>query len=498
MEEALAAGKQVLYLLPEIALTTHVIERLRQYFGTTIGVYHSRFNDNERVEVWQKVLNGEYRVVLGARSAVFLPFQELGLIIIDEEHEVSYKQFDPAPRYNARDAAIFLANRHGGKVLLGSATPAFESYYNARTHKYGLAEMTERFGGTELPLIEVVSISEETKKKTIQSHFTSALMLDIEQALANKEQVILFQNRRGYAPLLLCKVCAYTPKCINCDVSLTYHKHTGKLHCHYCGYKEDSPTICPACGSTHLEYKGFGTEKIEDELALLLPAARLARMDLDTTRSRNSLQNILNDLEEKKIDVLVGTQMVAKGLDFADVTVIGIINADSMLKFPDYRANERSYQMLAQVSGRAGRRGKQGKVVIQTYDVNHRVIKQVIENDYKDLYFTEMEERKNFSYPPFFRVINLDIKHKDPEILYNQAAYVAGELRKHFGDRVMGPETPLVSRIRNYYIKSIMLKFEKDGVSVNKVKATIRDVITQFQTTKLSKGSIIQPDVDPY
>ncbi len=498
MEEALAAGKQVLYLLPEIALTTHVIERLRQYFGTSIGVYHSRFNDNERVEVWQKVLNGEYRVVLGARSAVFLPFQELGLIIIDEEHEVSYKQFDPAPRYNARDAAIFLANLHGGKVLLGSATPAFESYYNARTHKYGLAEMTERFGGTELPLIEVVSIAEETKKKTIQSHFTSALMLDIEQALANKEQVILFQNRRGYAPLLLCKVCAYTPKCINCDVSLTYHKHTGKLHCHYCGYKEDSPTICPACGSTHLEYKGFGTEKIEDDLALILPTARIARMDLDTTRSRNSLQNILNDLEEKKIDILVGTQMVAKGLDFAAVTVIGIINADSMLKFPDYRANERSYQLLAQVSGRAGRRGKQGKVVIQTYDVNHRVIKQVIENDYKDLYFTEMEERKNFSYPPFFRVINLDIKHKDPEILYNQAAYLASELRKHFGERVIGPETPLISRIRNYYIKSIMLKFEKDGVSVNKVKATIRDVITQFQTTKLSKGSIIQPDVDPY
>ncbi|MFD0751428.1 primosomal protein N' [Mucilaginibacter calamicampi] len=498
IEDAIAAGRQVLYLLPEIALTTHIIERLRQYFGANIGVYHSRFNDNERVEVWQKVLSNDYKVILGARSAVFLPFQDLGLIIVDEEHEVSYKQFDPAPRYNARDAAIFLANMHGGKVLLGSATPSFESYFNARTHKYGLAELTERFGGTELPVIEVVSIAEETKKKTIQSHFTSALMLDINQALDNKEQVILFQNRRGYAPVLLCKVCAYTPKCINCDVSLTYHKHSGKLHCHYCGYKEDTPSVCPACGSTHLEYKGFGTEKIEDELAMLLPDARIARMDLDTTRSRNSLQNILNDLEEKKIDILVGTQMVAKGLDFADVTVIGIINADSMLKFPDYRANERSYQMLAQVSGRAGRRGKQGKVVIQTYDVKHRVIKQVIENDYRDLYFTEMEERKSFNYPPFYRVINLDIKHKDPEVLYNQAAYLATELRKNFGDRVIGPETPLISRIRNYYIKSILLKFEKDGVSVNKVKATIRDVITQFQTTKLSKGSIVQPDVDPY
>jgi len=499
IEQAMAQGKQVLYLLPEIALTTHVIERLRQYFGASIGVYHSRFNDNERVEVWQKVLNGEYKVVLGARSSVFLPFANLGLIIVDEEHETSYKQFDPAPRYNARDAAIFLANMYNGKVLLGSATPSFESYYNARLHKYGFAELTERYGGVELPTIEVVSIAEETKKKTIQSHFTSVLMADMQTALANKEQVILFQNRRGYAPLLLCKICAYTPKCINCDVSLTYHKHSGKLHCHYCGYREDSPVICPACGSTQLEYRGFGTEKVEDELSMLMPEARLSRMDLDTTRSRNSLQNILNDLEEKKIDILVGTQMVAKGLDFADVTVIGIINADSLLKYPDYRANERSFQLLAQVSGRAGRRGKQGKVVIQTYDPAHRVIQQVIENNYIDLYLTEMEERRAFHYPPFYRIINLDVKHKDPEILYNQATYLGNELRKHFGeDRVVGPQIPLISRIRNYYIQSIMLKFEKDGVSINKVKANIRDIITQFQTTKLSKGSIVQPDVDPY
>ncbi|MFD2871310.1 primosomal protein N' [Mucilaginibacter ximonensis] len=499
IEQAMAQGKQVLYLLPEIALTTHVIERLRQYFGASIGVYHSRFNDNERVEVWQKVLNGEYKVVLGARSSVFLPFADLGLIIVDEEHETSYKQFDPAPRYNARDAAIFLANMYSGKVLLGSATPSFESYFNARTHKYGFAELTERYGGVELPTIEVVSIQEETKKKTIQSHFTSVLMADMHAAIANKEQVILFQNRRGYAPLLLCKICAYTPKCINCDVSLTYHKHSGKLHCHYCGYKEDSPVICPACGSTQLEYRGFGTEKVEDDLSVIMPEARLARMDLDTTRSRNSLQNILNDLEEKKIDILVGTQMVAKGLDFADVTVIGIINADSLLKYPDYRANERSFQLLAQVSGRAGRRGKQGKVVIQTYDPAHRVIRQVIENNYNDLYMTEMEERRAFHYPPFYRIINLDVKHKDPEILYNQATYLGNELRKHFGeDRVVGPQIPLISRIRNYYIQSIMLKFEKDGVSINKAKANIRDIITQFQTTKLSKGGIVQPDVDPY
>lgn len=498
IEDMINSGRQVLYLLPEIALTTHIIERLRQYFGSSIGVYHSRFNDNERVEVWQKVLNHEYKVVLGARSSVFLPFDDLGLIIVDEEHETSYKQFDPAPRYNARDAAIYLANSYHSKVLLGSATPSFETYYNARTHKYGLVELLERFGGVELPQTEVVSIAEETKKKTMQSHFTSVLMDDMAKALSNKEQVILFQNRRGYAPLLICRTCAYTPKCINCDVSLTYHKSSGKLHCHYCGYREDAPSICPACGSTHLEYKGFGTEKVEDELVMLLPEAHISRMDLDTTRSKNSLQNILNDLEEKRIDILVGTQMVAKGLDFSDITVIGIINADSLLKYPDYRANERSFQMLAQVSGRAGRRGKQGKVVIQTYDPNHRVIKQVIENDYKDLYLTEMEERRSFKYPPFYRIINLDIKHKSADILYNQAEYLATELRKNFGDRVIGPEVPLISRIRNYYIKSIMLKFEKDGVSINRVKAVIRDIITQFQTTKLSKGSIIQPDVDPY
>ncbi|CAM3889905.1 primosomal protein N' [Mucilaginibacter galii] len=498
VEEAIAAGKQVLYLLPEIALTTHVIERLRKYFGNDIGVYHSRFNDNERVEVWQKVLNHEYKVVLGARSSVFLPFDNLGLVIIDEEHETSYKQFDPAPRYNARDAAIYLANRYQAKVLLGSATPSFESYFNARTKKYGFAELTERFGGVSLPETKVVSITEEMKRKTMQSHFTSVLMEAIEEALKSKEQVILFQNRRGYAPVLVCRVCAFTPRCINCDVSLTYHKSSSHLHCHYCGYKEESLSICPACGSTHLEYKGFGTEKIEDELQVLLPDARIARMDLDTTRARNAYQNLLNDLEEKRIDILVGTQMVAKGLDFSDVTVIGIINADSLLKYPDYRANERSFQMLAQVSGRAGRRGKQGKVVIQTYNPEHRVIDQVIRNDYKELYLTEIEERKSFKYPPFYRIIQMDIKHRDAEKLYHQAEYLGVELRKHFGDRVIGPEYPLISRIRNFYIKSIMLKFERDTISIVKVKAVIRDVIQEFQTTKLSKGCIVQPDVDPY
>lgn len=498
IEEAIASGKQVLYLLPEIALTTHIIERLRKYFGEAIGVYHSRFNDQERVEVWQKVLDGSYKIVLGARSSVFLPFSDLGLIVVDEEHETSYKQFDPAPRYNARDAAIYLGTIYGGKVLLGSATPSIESYYNAKTDKYGFAELKFRYGGVEMPQIQVVNIGEELKRKTMQTHFTGVLMADMEQALLKKEQVILFQNRRGYAPVMLCRTCAYTPKCINCDVSLTFHKSSGKLHCHYCGYKEDSPSVCPACGSAHLEYKGFGTEKVEDELSMLLPDARIMRMDLDTTRAKNAFQNIMNDLEEKRIDILVGTQMVAKGLDFADVTVIGIISADSLLKYPDFRANERSFQMLAQVSGRAGRRGKQGKVVIQTYDPAHRVIQQVIDNDYAGLYKNEISERKAFKYPPFYRLIQIDIKHKDPEKLFHQAEYIAIELRKQFGGRVIGPEYPLVGRIRNYYIKTLMLKFERDADSLTKAKDAISAIILQFETTKLSKGCIVQPDVDPY
>ncbi|MGV8878541.1 MAG: replication restart helicase PriA [Sphingobacteriaceae bacterium] len=498
MEEALASGRQVLYLLPEIALTTHIIERLRQYFGATIGVYHSRFNENERVEVWRKVLNGEYKVVLGARSSVFLPFSDLGLLIVDEEHETSYKQFDPAPRYNARDAAIFLGGLYKAKVLLGSATPSFESYYNASLHKYGLVALNERFGGVSLPKTDVVSIIQETKNKTMQSHFTGVLMQHIHAALERKEQVILFQNRRGYAPVLLCNTCAYTPKCINCDVTLTFHKSSGKLHCHYCGYREDAISVCPACGSTHLEHKGFGTEKVEEDLRIIMPQARITRMDGDTTRSKMAFQSILNDLEDKKIDILVGTQMVAKGLDFADVTVIGIINADSLLKFPDYRANERSFQMLAQVSGRAGRRGMQGTVIIQTYDPGHRVIRQVIANDYTDLYQTEILERKAFKYPPFYRLIQLDVKHKNPEKLQQQADYLATALRQQFGDRVIGPEFPLVSRIRNYYIKSILLKIEKDGISIVKVKVALKNILQDFEISPISKGSKVQVDVDPY
>lgn len=498
IEEVLRRGKQVLYLLPEIALTSQMIERLRRFFGNKIGIYHSRFNDNERAEVWNKVLKNEYDIVLGARSSVFLPFSKLGLIIGDEEHESSYKQFDPAPRYHARDTAIYLAHVHHAKVLLGSATPSLESYYNVETGKYGLVELKERFGTAQLPLVDVVSITEETNKKTIQSNFTTVLIAEIKQALEDKEQVILFQNRRGHTPILLCRTCAYLPKCINCDVSLTYHKSSGKLHCHYCGYKQETIVRCPACGSTHIEQKGFGTEKIEEDLQFIIPEARIARMDLDTTRAKNSFQQLIGDFEDGKIDILVGTQMVAKGLDFGNVTVIGIINADSLLNYPDFRAHERSYQMLSQVAGRAGRRDKVGKVIIQTYNPEHRVIEQVIKNDFTDLYRKELLERKTFLYPPVFRLIRLDIKHKNSAVLYDIALRLATELRSTLGKRVLGPEEPLVSRIRNYYIKTIYVKIERNGISIAKVKDFIQSALSNMETNKLNKGAFVQVDVDPY
>lgn len=498
IEQYLAQQKQVLYLLPEIGLTTQIIQRLKQYFGNQIGVYHSKFSDQERAEIWQKVLTGEYRVILGARSSVFLPFQDLGLIVVDEEHENSYKQFDPAPRYHARDTAIALAAQHQCKVVLGSATPSLESFYNAKIGKYGLVTLTERYGGVQLPDIQVVSIAEETKRKTMQSHFTSVLLEEMKAALSRKEQIILFQNRRGYAPVLVCHTCGFTPKCIHCDVSLTYHKSSGQLHCHYCGYRQELVAACPACGSAKIEQKGFGTEKVEDELSLIFPEARIARMDLDSTRSKNGFQQLLNDFEDSRIDILVGTQMVAKGLDFEKVSTIGIINADAMLNYPDFRAFERSFQLMAQVAGRAGRRNKRGKVIIQAYDTYHRVLQQVIEHDYQGLFETELMERRNYHYPPLYRLINLDIKHKDQGKLYQIADYLAKVLRQQFGDRVLGPEAPLVSRIRNYYIQTLLLKVEKEGVSVQKLKTNLQEILKKFEAESLAKGSIIQIDVDPY
>ncbi len=498
IEQYLAQQKQVLYLLPEIGLTTQIIQRLKQYFGNQIGVYHSKFSDQERAEIWQKVLSGEYRIILGARSSVFLPFQDLGLIVVDEEHENSYKQFDPAPRYHARDTAIALAAQHQCKVVLGSATPSLESFYNAKIGKYGLVTLTERYGGVQLPDIQVVSIAEETKRRTMQSHFTSVLLEEMKAALSRKEQIILFQNRRGYAPVLVCHTCGFSPKCMHCDVSLTYHKSSGQLHCHYCGYRQELVAACPACGSAKIEQKGFGTEKVEDELSLIFPEARIARMDLDSTRSKNGFQQLLNDFEDSRIDILVGTQMVAKGLDFEKVSTIGIINADAMLNYPDFRAFERSFQLMAQVAGRAGRRNKRGKVIIQAYDTHHRVLQQVIEHDYQGLFETELMERRNYHYPPLYRLINLDIKHKDQGKLYQIADYLAKVLRQQFGDRVLGPEAPLVSRIRNYYIQTLLLKVEKKGVSVQKVKTNLQEILKKFEAESLAKGSIIQIDVDPY
>lgn len=497
IEKAIANGGQVLFLLPEIALTTQIVERIKQYFGDKIGVYHSKFNDNERVEIWNKVVNGTYQVVLGARSAVFLPFKELKLIVVDEEHEASYKQHEPAPRYQARDAAVFLAHLHEAKVVLGSATPSIESFYNAQTDKYVLVTLNERFGGVQLPLQEVVSIAEETKRKKMTSYFTSVLIDDMAVALENKEQVILFQNRRGYATILICATCGYAPKCVNCDVSLTYHKASGKLHCHYCGYHQSSINICPACGSVHVEQKGFGTERIEEELSLIFPEAKIARLDLDSTRTKNSLQQIISDFQDKKTQVLIGTQMVAKGLDFDNVSLIGVINADTLLNYPDFRAFERSYQLLAQVAGRAGRRDKQGKVCIQAYDNSHRIIQQVIENNYQQMYADEMEERKQFNYPPFTRLIFVNVKHKDANVLQIAAHHLANALKQQLGARILGPEQPLVARIRNYYIKQIIIKIEK-AAPVQKVKTILKDTIRDFNAQKEFKSVITQIDVDPY
>ncbi|MGK6353033.1 replication restart helicase PriA [Parapedobacter sp. DT-150] len=498
MEEAVAKGTPVLYLLPEIALTTQITERLRVHFGNKLGVYHSRFNDNERAEVWHKVLNNEYQVVVGARSAVFLPFQSMGLIIVDEEHETSYKQFDPAPRYHARDTAIYLGHIHGANVLLGSATPSIESYYNARAGKYGLVALKQRFGDAKLPEIVTISISEESRKGNMFSYFSDTLLKEMEQALVQQRQVILFQNRRGHTPLLQCKTCGYIAKCIHCDVSLTYHKSSGKLHCHYCGFSEDPIQVCPACGATHIENKGFGTERIEEELGTLLPSARIGRLDLDSTRGKHGFESVLTAFDEHRYDVLVGTQMVAKGLDFGKVSVIGIIHADGLINYPDFRAYERAFSLLAQVSGRAGRRNDGGKVVVQSYTPSHRVIQQVKDNDYEGMFMAEIAERKQYAYPPFYRLFKIDVKHKEQQAVHDAAHRLAATLQEGLGQRVYGPEVPLVGRVRNHYIYSILLKIERIGVSVVKVKELIKAVLLRFEADKRNKGVRVQVDVDPY
>jgi primosomal protein N' (replication factor Y) len=512
IKETLAAGKQVLYLLPEIALTTQIITRLQNHFGGSISVYHSRFNENERVEIWKTILgtfstgnaasaeqtagNLAANLVLGARSAVFLPFTNLGLIIVDEEHDSSYKQYDPAPRYNARETAMFLAHIHGAKVLLGSATPSVESTFNAQNGKYGFAELSSRFGGMEMPEIEVVDVKEASKRKLMKSHFSPQLMAKMEESLANKEQVILFQNRRGFSPMMECATCAWTPRCTQCDVSLTYHKQVNQLRCHYCGYAIKPPSACAACGDTNMRTKGFGTEKIEDELGIYFPDAKIARMDLDTTRAKFAHRQLISDFEERNIDILVGTQMVTKGLDFDHVALVGILNADSMLNFPDFRAFERSYQLMAQVAGRAGRKNKRGKVIIQSYNPEHPILNFVVNNNYSGMYISELNERKNFQYPPYYRLIQFTLRHKDKDVLDIGAKYFADILKKHFGKRVLGPEFPVIARIRNEYNKNILLKFEREA-SMSKVKEILLAEIALFKNNPDFKGVKVVPDVDP-
>lgn len=497
IKNVLAKGKQVLYLVPEIALTTQLTMRLKRVFGNRLGVYHSKFSDSERVEIWNNMLNDKsYDVIIGVRSSIFLPFRQLGLVIVDEEHESSYKQYDPSPRYHARNAAIVLASMHGAKTLLGTATPSIETYYNVETDKYGLVELNQRHEDMQLPEIMVVDTKEAYRKKMMESHFSDVLIEKIKKALANKEQIILFQNRRGYAPYIECKACAFVPKCKNCDVSLTVHKVFNTLSCHYCGYTEAIPVTCPVCKTPGLITKGFGTEKIEDEIKQIFPEAIISRMDLDTTRSKKSYEKIITDFEQHKVDILIGTQMVTKGLDFEHVSLVGILNADNMLNFPDFRAHERAYQLMAQVSGRAGRKYKQGLVVLQTTQVQHPVIEQVIKNDFVGMYETQKEERKLFKYPPYYRIIQINLRHKDARVL-KQAAYEMGrQMQTVFGSRVLGPIDPIISRIQNYYIKQIILKIENEA-SPAKAKDILHSITDGFLADSRFKSLRISLDVDP-
>ena len=497
IDEQIKNNRQVLYMLPEIALTAQIINRLKNVFGNKVGIYHSKFSDAERVEVWNNIGKaGGYDVVLGVRSSIFLPFSKLGLIIIDEEHENTYKQYDPAPRYNARDAAIMLASLHGAKTILGSATPSVESYYNAKEGKYALVELTQRYAGIELPATTVLDIALARKQKIMQSHFHPEILAEIEKTLKAEKQIILFQNRRGFAPYVQCRICEFIPRCEHCDVCLTYHKYSDRLVCHYCGYNTDNITQCTACGSLDVGDVGYGTEKIEDELQIIFPDARIERLDLDNTRTRNKYETILNAFEQGKTDILVGTQMVTKGLNFENVQLAVVMNADHLLSFPDFRAFERSYQLMTQVSGRAGRAGKRGKALIQTSRPQHHILQFVINNDYAGMYTSQIMEREKFKYPPFYRMIRLTLKHKSKDIARLAAKDLAKYLEKIFGRRVLGPETPIVSRINNYYLENIWLKIEKKA-SAQKAKIMIAEAIQYVRKLPDYKSLQIVPDVDP-
>ena len=495
--KALQEHKQVLYLLPEIALTVQITNRLRCVFGNKLGIYHSRYNDEERVEIWQKQLSNEpYEVILGARSAVFLPFQRLGLVIIDEEHENSFKQQDPAPRYHARSVAIVLAQMYGAKTLLGTATPSIESYRNAQLGKYGLVTLSQRYKDIQLPTIEVVDIKDLRRRKLMSGPFSPRLIAAVRDALQRGEQAILFQNRRGFAPMIECRTCGWVPHCPNCDVSLTYHKSMNVLTCHYCGYTERVPEQCPNCESKDIKGRGYGTEKIEDEIMEVFPDARIARMDLDTTRTKNAYERLINDFSAGKTNLLIGTQMVSKGLDFDHVSVVGILNADNMLNYPDFRAYEHAFTMMAQVSGRAGRKGKQGLVILQTKNPELPVIQQVVNNSYTAFYKSQLEERTAFHYPPFFHLIYIYIKHRNNDIVESASMELGSRIREIFGNRVLGPDKPTVARVKTLHIRKIMLKLE-NGIDYKLAKQYLRSIRDTMMKEKLYGALTIYFDVDP-
>ena len=498
IDETVRQGKQVLYLLPEIALTTQITERLKRVFGSRLGIYHSKFPDAERVEVWQKQLSHEpYDIILGVRSSLFLPFQRLGLVIVDEEHENTYKQQDPAPRYHARNAAIILASMCGAKTLLGTATPSVESWYNATEGgKYALVELKERYKEIQLPEIIPVDIKELQRKKRMNGPFSPLLLQYVREALEQKEQVILFQNRRGFAPMIECHTCGWVPKCKNCDVSLTYHKGLNQLTCHYCGYTQPVPRQCPACEGVDLRNRGFGTEKIEDDVKAIFPEARVARMDLDTTRTRTAYERIIHDFQQGRTDILIGTQMVSKGLDFDHVSVVGILNADTMMNYPDFRAYERAFQLMAQVAGRAGRKNKRGRVVLQTKSIDHPIIPQVMHNDFEGMVVGQLAERQLFRYPPYYRLVYVYLKHRNEQLLDVMAQTMAAKLRAVFGARVLGPDKPPVARIQTLFIRKIVLKIE-----TNAPMARARQLLVQVQQEMVAedrfKSLIVYYDVDP-
>ncbi|RTY86306.1 primosomal protein N' [Flavobacterium sp. GT3R68] len=497
IEEYIATGKQALYLLPEIALTTQLVGRLRAHFGNKVAVFHSKYNNNERVEVWNQVLeqSEKAQIIIGARSALFLPFYDLGLVIVDEEHEQTFKQIDPAPRYHARDASIVLANFYKAKVLLGSATPSIETYFNAQSGKYGLVEISERYGNVMMPDIELVDLKDKYLRKKMSGHFSDTLIEEITTTLSLGEQVILFQNRRGYSPLLECMTCGHVPQCQQCDVSLTYHKHKNQLRCHYCGYSIAKPTNCPACSSVDLTTKGFGTEQIQQELTTLFPSHKIGRMDQDTTRGKFGFEKIIDSFKNREVDVLVGTQMLAKGLDFDNVTLVGIMNADNMLYHPDFRAFERSFQMMTQVSGRSGRSEKRGKVIIQTYNPNHNTIQQVTNNDYAGMYSEQIYERHIYKYAPYFKLIKLTLKHRDFDKLKEGAMWLYQVMQQNLNMPVLGPEEPPISRIRNEYIRTIMVKIPLNG-SIGSTKKTIQKMLNSFEAVPQYRSIKITVNVD--